>query len=147
MVRRMWAHPYFRRPPPKSTGPEVFNDSFLRSVFGQRWVSRSADVLATVTYFTAYSIAQSYRRFVPVRLSEVIVSGGGVFNRTLMSHLKRLLEPLPIRSIAHHGLHPQAKEPVAFALLALRAIRHQPNHLPSTTGASHARILGNLTPT
>jgi anhydro-N-acetylmuramic acid kinase len=146
MVRRMWAHPYFRRPPPKSTGPEVFNESFLQSVCGRRWASRGLDVLATLTYFTAYSIAESSRRFIPARLHEMIVSGGGVFNRTLMNHLKRLLHPLPVRSIARHGLHPQAKEPVAFALLALRAIRHQPNHLPSTTGASHAHILGTLTP-
>lgn len=146
MIRRLWAHPYFRRQPPKSTGPELFNEEWLHTIFRRRWTSPGLDALATVTYFTAHSIAESYRRFVPVRLHEVIISGGGVFNRTLMNHLKRLLHPLPVRSIAAYGLHPQAKEPVAFACLALQALRGRINHLPQTTGASGPRILGTLTP-
>ncbi len=146
MIRHLWAHPYFRRQPPKSTGPELFNEEWLHTIFGRRWTQCGLDVLATITYFTAHSIAESYRRFIPVRLQEVIVSGGGVFNRTLMNHLTHLLHPLPIRSIAAYGLHPQAKEPVAFACLALRALRGRINHLPQTTGASGPRILGTLTP-
>ncbi|MBI3087312.1 MAG: anhydro-N-acetylmuramic acid kinase [Candidatus Omnitrophica bacterium] len=145
-VRRMWRHPYFRRPPPKSTGRELFNDAFLAEMFGRRWWARGADAAATVTYFTAYSIAESYRRFLPVQPREVIVSGGGVRNQTLMRHLTALLHPVPVRSIERYGLPAQAKEPAAFAFLALRAIRGQMNHLPSTTGASGPRLLGSLTP-
>jgi anhydro-N-acetylmuramic acid kinase len=103
-------------------------------------------VLATLTYFTAYSIAHSYRRFVPNRIREVIVSGGGVHNRTLMGHLERLCAAVPVRSIARYGIPPQAKEPVAFAFLGLRTLQGRVNHLPRTTGARHARILGTLTP-
>ena len=143
-VARLWRHPYFRRPPPKSTGPETFNAQLLEDVFGRRWTPRATDVLATVTYFTAFSVAKSYRRFLPTPPREVIVSGGGALNRTLMRHLATLLRPIPVRSIASYGLHPQAKEPIAFALLALRALRGQANHLPSTTGASRARILGTI---
>jgi len=143
-VRRMWAHPYFRRRPPKSTGRELFNDRFLTDAFGRRW-ARPQDVLATVTYFTAFSIAESYRRFVPAGLREVIVSGGGAKNRTLMTHLRTLLRPTPVRSIERYGLPAQAKEPVAFAFLALRALQGRINHVPSTTGASGPRILGSLT--
>ncbi len=146
MIRRLWAHPYFRRPPPKSTGLELFNEEWLHTILGRRWTHGGLDVLATVTYFTAHSIVESYRRFVPVRLHEVIVSGGGALNRTLMGHLAVLLAPIPVCSIAAYGLHPQAKEPVAFALLALRAFRGRINHLPQTTGASGPRILGTLTP-
>ena len=145
-LKRLLAHPYFRRPPPKSTGPELFNESLLAEAFGRRWWRRGVDVLATVTYFTACAIADSYRRFVRVPIREVIVSGGGVKNRTLMVHLKRLLAPVPVRSIASYGLEPQAKEPVAFAFLALRALQGRSNHLPHTTGARARRQLGILVP-
>jgi anhydro-N-acetylmuramic acid kinase len=107
-------------------------------------MERTADVLATLTYFTAYSIAESYRRFLPTMPREVIVSGGGCLNRALMRHLTQMLAPISVRSIARDGLPPQAKEPVAFAFLGLRALRGQINHLPGTTGASRACVLGML---
>ena len=145
-VERLWRHPYFRQAPPKSTGRELFNESLLRHIFGARLTQSPKDVLATITYFTAFSIVESYRRFVPHRLREIIVSGGGVHNRTLMSHIGTLASPIPVRSIERYGIPTQAKEPVAFAFLALRAFRHQINHLPRTTGARTACILGALTP-
>ena len=143
-VDRLWRHPYFRRSPPKSTGPELFNEPLLRQVFGPRLAASPLDVLATVTYFTAYSIAQSLRRFVPHRLTELIASGGGVRNRTLMRHLTRLLAPVPVRSIERYGIPVQAKEPAAFAFLALRTLQGRINHLPHTTGARSACVLGAL---
>lgn len=144
-VERFWHHPYFRLSPPKSTGRELFNEAFLAREFGSL-LRRPLDALATATYFTAYSIAESYRRFAPQRLREVIVSGGGVHNHTLMRHLSRLLAPVPVRSIAQHGIPPQAKEPAAFAWLALQTTQGRVNHLPATTGARAARILGAITP-
>ena len=144
-VGRLWRHPYFRRPPPKSTGRELFNEAWLRQIFGSRRGRAWHDVLATVTYFTAYSVAESYRRFMPHRLHEVIASGGGVYNRTLMDHLGTLLAPVPVRSIERYGIPAQAKEPMAFAFLALRAIQGRANHVPHTTGASSACLLGALT--
>ena len=145
-VARLWRHPYFRRRPPKSTGRELFNEQLLRRVFGSSLARTPHDMLATVTYFTAYIIAESYRRYVPHRLREVIVSGGGVRNATLIRHLANLLAPLPVRSIERFGLSAQAKEPAAFAFLALRALRGRINHLPETTGARHACVLGSITP-
>lgn len=145
-AERFWRHPYFRRPPPKSTGPELFNEPLLRQLFGARVTGAPLDVLATVTYFTAYSIAQSYRMFLDRRVREIIVSGGGVRNRTLMDHLSRLAAPVPVRSIERYGIPAQAKEPAAFAYLALQALRRRPNHLPETTGASTRCLLGSLTP-
>ncbi|MBI4598430.1 MAG: anhydro-N-acetylmuramic acid kinase [Candidatus Omnitrophica bacterium] len=145
LAKRLWQHPYFRRPPPKSTGRELFNERLLRDIFGSRLSRAPHAVLSTVTYFTAYSIVESYHRFAPYRLREIIVSGGGVYNRTLMDHLTRLAAPAPVRSIADYGIPPQAKEPAAFAYLALRALQGRVNHLPSTTGAKTACILGSLT--
>ncbi|MBI4343284.1 MAG: anhydro-N-acetylmuramic acid kinase [Candidatus Omnitrophica bacterium] len=145
-VERLWRLPYFHRPPPKSTGRELFNEGLLREIFGSALARSPRDVLATLTYFTAYSIAQSYRRFVAHRLREVIVSGGGVFNRTLMRHLAGCCAPVPLRPIEHYGVPAQAKEPVAFAYLALRALQQRINHLPSATGAKAGCILGAITP-
>ncbi|MBI3083013.1 MAG: anhydro-N-acetylmuramic acid kinase [Candidatus Omnitrophica bacterium] len=145
-VERLWRHPYFRRAPPKSTGREVFGEALLRQVFGARLRTSPHDVLATVTYFTAHSIVESYRRFIPSRLREVVVSGGGLRNRTLMRHLTRLLAPVPVRTIERYGIPAQAKEPVAFAFLALRALQGRINHLPATTGARKPCVLGTLTP-
>jgi anhydro-N-acetylmuramic acid kinase len=144
-VEQLWRHPYFRQPPPKSTGRELFNETLLRAIFGRRLTVAVHDVLATVTYFTAYSIVESIRRFVPHRLREVIVSGGGVHNRTLMRHLVRLFAPTPVRSIERYGIPPQAKEPAAFAFFALSALKKRVNHLPETTGAKEACVLGTLT--
>lgn len=145
-VTRLSSHPYFHTAPPKSTGPELFNEQFLTQQLGPRWTQRLEDTLTTLTYLTAYTIAESYRRFVPITLREVIVSGGGTLNRTLITHLAELLDPIPVRSIAHYGLHPQAKEPVAFAFLGLRTLHRRINHLPSTTGATRACVLGTLVP-
>jgi len=145
-VERLWRHPYFRKSPPKSTGPELFNDALLRQTFGSRLATAPADVLATVTYFTASSMARSLRRFIPHRLAEVIISGGGVRNRTLMQHLARFLAPVPVCSIERYGIPAQAKEPAAFAFLAWRALQGRVNHLPHTTGARSACVLGALVP-
>jgi len=145
-VERLWRLPYFCRTPPKSTGRELFNEALLRHVFGPRVTRAPLDVLATVTYFTAYSIAESYRRFFRRHPREVIVSGGGARNRTLMDHLTRLLHPVLVRPIDRYGIPSQAKEPVAFAYLALRALQGRVNHLPRTTGAHTACVLGVLAP-
>lgn len=144
-VAQLWRHPYFHATPPKSTGRELFSETLLRQTFGARLRTTPRDVLATVTYFTAYSIAESYRRFVPIRLREVIASGGGVRNRTLMDHLTRLLAPVPVHSIERYGIPAQAKEPLAFAFLALRAWQGRINHVPAATGATQACVLGSLT--
>lgn len=144
-VARLWRLPYFRLRPPKSTGRELFNEQLLRQTFGSQLKRAPLDALATITYFTAHSIAESYRRFFPHRLNEVIVSGGGARNRTLMRHLTRLLAPAAVHSIERYGIPAQAKEPVAFAFLALTAVKGRANHLPAATGAKKARVLGALT--
>ncbi len=151
-VLQMAKHPFFLRKPPKSTGRELFNATFiparLKSKLKRRTPNAAADLLATLNYFTAYMIAESYRRFVPNRwaLSEVIVSGGGARNATLMNHLRRLLSLVSVTTIERYGLPSQAKEPAAFAYFGLCAVEGRINHLPASTGASGPRILGKITP-
>jgi len=134
-------HPYFQKQPPKSTGKELFN---LTLVPRRLWREKPEDILATLTYFTAWAIADSYYAFAPFGLTEVLVSGGGALNPVLMNHLKQLLYPADVRIQDEFKLQPQAKEPLAFAFFALRALHHQTNHLPSVTGAKRPVILGKL---
>lgn len=144
-VDALLRHPYFRKRPPKSTGREEFGIDFLKKHFGRALSRRSEDVLATLTYFTVLTIHESLKRFAPLPLQEVVVSGGGVKNLTLMRHLGKLLSPTPVRTIESLGIPAQAKEPIAFAFFALRALQGRTNHLPSTTGARRAVILGKIT--
>ena len=144
-VNAMMRYSYFQKKPPKSTGREEFGEAFLKKYLGRDWVKRPYDTLATLTYFTATSIHESLSRFSPRSLKEVIISGGGAKNLTLMNHLKKLFSPVRVYSVEKLGIPVQAKEPIAFAFLALRALRGQINHLPSATGARCACVLGKIT--
>jgi anhydro-N-acetylmuramic acid kinase len=128
---RAWArlarHPYFRERPPKSTGRETFGDAM-------------APDIATATFLTSWSIGAAVRRFGV----EIVVSGGGVYNATLMRQLADFVWPAPVRSIEEFGWHPLAKEPAAFALLAVLALRGIPNNVPSATGARRAVVMGRI---
>jgi anhydro-N-acetylmuramic acid kinase len=139
-------HPYFRQPPPKSTGRELFGREFLMDRCERELRRRPADVLATLAFLTARSVADAIARFVKTPLQEVIVSGGGMFNRTLMSQLEWTLWPVVPRPITVYGFHPMAKEPAAFALLAVEALRRRPANLPSVTGARRPVVLGKILP-
>lgn len=145
-VQMKWAdsmmkHPYFRRRPPKSMGREEFGAGFLHRYLG-RFIQRSPyDVLASLNYFTAFTIFEGLKK---LKVKKMIVSGGGAKNRTLMHHLRKLFSPVPVRSIEELGIPAQAKEPIAFAFFGLRALQRKTNHLPQTTGARHATILGKI---
>lgn len=147
VVNQMYRHAYFKKIPPKSTGKELFNEKFVPPTLKKKIYDQPYDVLNTLTYFTAYTIAESYKKFIfpKYKLSEIVISGGGAFNQTLMEHLKNLFVPVPVCSIQKYGIHPQAKEPLAFAFFALWAIHGKINHLSSTTGASHSLVLGKIT--
>ena len=125
------ANPYFRRKAPKSCGREQFGREFTRMLIetGLPLV----DLIATATELTVQTIARS------IEADEVIASGGGVHNKFLM---ERLGELIPVRSSAEFGIDPDAKEAIAFAVLAYECARGRPGNLPSATGARRAVILG-----
>jgi anhydro-N-acetylmuramic acid kinase len=139
-------HPYFRKPPPKSTGRELFSREFLLERCGRELKRRPADVIATLTFFTAKTVGDALARVVKKPLQEVIVSGGGLYNRTLLSQLEWTLWPAVPRPITVYGIHPLAKEPAAFALLAVEALRRRPGNVPSVTGARRPVVLGKILP-
>ncbi|HEX2914321.1 MAG TPA: anhydro-N-acetylmuramic acid kinase [Chloroflexia bacterium] len=143
------SHPYFEAPAPKSTGRELFGDAYCDNAIrrASELGLSPADTMATLTAFTAKSIALGIRRFKPEgRLDELIVSGGGARNPVLM---EMLAEWLPGVEVAHHdkfGIKAEAKEAVAFALMGYELLRNRPANVPACTGATRPVLLGKLAP-
>jgi len=135
------AHPYFDRPPPKSTGREVWRLSALPGVEALS----GADLVATVTRFVAEGIARALERhLLPLGLDEVWVAGGGAKNPVLLGHLKELLEVPVIAFPEATGLDASVREPLAFALLGYLRWLGLPNVLPQTTGAKRPAVMGKV---
>jgi len=139
--------PYFQIKPPRTTGRELFGAQRAARYWSQavRQGLKPNDIVATLTMFTARSIEHAYRTYLPSLPDEIIVSGGGAKNKTLMKMLAEQLEPVPVKTSDEFGLGIEAKEAVAFAVLAYETWHKRPGNLPSATGASRAVILGNIT--
>jgi anhydro-N-acetylmuramic acid kinase len=143
LVRELLAHPFFAIPPPKSTGRETFGVAFVGPLL-RRFAGREADLVRTLTRFVAEGIAGGIRRHGRRRVEEVVVSGGGAANRTLMADLREILAPVTVRSLAELGMDPDAKEAVAFAVLANETLFGRAGNLPAATGAAGPRVLGKI---
>jgi anhydro-N-acetylmuramic acid kinase len=139
---------YFRLPPPKTTGRELFGAQFADPFIdrAQAAGATAADIIATFTAFTAQSIADQYRRFLPGRPDEVVVGGGGSRNPSLMGLLTELLDPAQIRLHEEFGLPSLGREAVYFALMGHEALHGRPNTIPACTGASHSVVMGKVVP-
>jgi anhydro-N-acetylmuramic acid kinase len=150
LLAELLEHPYFQRPPPKSTGRETFGRAYVASLVERITpVSRDdwADLIATLTAFTAHTIAGAVIRWAhPGPAGELVVTGGGSLNPVLVEMLSAALETVPVRTGDALGLRPEAKEALAFALLAWAHVRGVPGNLPEVTGAAGPRVLGSLTP-
>lgn len=130
LVAELLGHPYFAQQPPKTTGRELFGVQFARSLMGR---AEPADLVATATAFTARSIADSYRRFLgPV--DEVFVGGGGARNPVLMRMLSEALPGARVETHEAVGMNSDAKEAIAFALLANDCILGLPTNVSGATG-------------
>lgn len=146
LLAALLAHPYLRRRPPKSTGRELFGAPFVAPLLARARTARARrDLVATLTAFTARSIADAYRRFLrPV--DECFVSGGGAHNRTLLRHLAEALPGTRVRTSAAAGVDPDAKEAVAFALLGWAHLAGLENTVPAATGARRPVVAGAVWP-
>jgi anhydro-N-acetylmuramic acid kinase len=144
----MLAEPYFVEQPPKSTGRELFGAQFADPLIdrAQQDGLSTPDILATLTAFTAHSIADQYRRFLPGRPDEVVVGGGGARNPVLMELLSELLDPAQIRLHEDFGLPSLGREAVYFALMGHEALHGRPNTVPSCTGALRPVVMGKVLP-
>jgi len=142
LLDRLRAEPYFRLAPPKSTGKELFNGAYLAGALGGRRLETD-DLVATLTALTARAIADEAVRH---GLAELVVSGGGTRNATLMAWLAAALPGVAIRPSDAFGIPEGAKEGLLVALIGLLTLAGRPATIPSCTGARHASILGSITP-
>ncbi|MBQ4648669.1 MAG: anhydro-N-acetylmuramic acid kinase [Clostridia bacterium] len=148
LLEKLLSDPYYKKAPPKTTGREMFGKEYCQSIAGITKDIPKTDVITTVTALTATVIANSYRDFIePVcKADELIVGGGGSYNPTLMGFLKAEMEKYNVKVFTQEdkGQSSDAKEAVAFALLAYYTIQGLPSNLPSATGAKYPAILGKI---
>ena len=151
LLTALLAHSYLSKPPPKTTGREEFGSPFADNLYRDAVHSgvKNLDILTTVTAFTARTIADSYKQWIlpKYNLSEILLSGGGSHNHTLIKFLAEYLSlSIKIYSIDKFGISPNAKEALAFAILANETISGNPNNIPSATGAKESVIMGKVIP-
>lgn len=141
-------HPFFQEPPPKSTGRELFSPEYLQQCLQAvaPYQLSPADTLATLTDFTAATIANSYEQFLPQHPEQVVLCGGGSRNGYLRRCLQTRLEGSRVMTTDDLGLSSDAKEAIAFAVLAYWRHHQIPGNVPSVTGAQGPVLLGELHP-
>ncbi|MCI0348044.1 MAG: anhydro-N-acetylmuramic acid kinase [Acidobacteriales bacterium] len=161
VLRQLLRMPFFQQPPPRTAGREEFGREFVTRFinhfrYSSQHTATKEDMLATATALTAASIADSIQKFVlapkrrgrepGTRTWELIASGGGTHNRTLMRMIAGRIQKLPIRlrTTDEFGLPSEAKEAVAFAVLAYQTWNQQAGNIPSATGARRAAVLGKV---
>ena len=142
--------PYYTKALPKTTGRELFGTQYTEKILRWQEAHRipETDLVATVTDLTAWSIASAYEQYVLPKhhASRLVVGGGGSYNKTLLGFLRERFAPygVTVQTQEDLGLSSDAKEAVAFALLADRCVRGLPNTLPSVTGAQKPSVMGKI---
>lgn len=139
---------YFDLKPPKSTGRELFGEHYSKNIFDKAKSLNisNEDIIATLTYFVAKSISDSYKNFLPQIPKKVIISGGGAKNESIKNFLKELLPYSKIQTTNDYGLNSDAKESIAFALFAYCTVFGITNNLTSATGADKNVVMGKICP-
>lgn len=150
LLSELMSHPFISTLTPKTTGREDFGIHFAEKIVSeakQRSI-KDSDILATLTEFTAKSIYENYKKFVFPKhdVSEVILSGGGTHNLTLVKYLKGYFGDTAVVKIDGYGISSDAKEAVAFAILANETLANHPGNVPNVTGAECPVILGKIVP-
>ncbi|MCY4351786.1 MAG: anhydro-N-acetylmuramic acid kinase [Gemmatimonadetes bacterium] len=142
----LMAHPFFDMKPPKSTGREDFGTDMVQKILD--WEGKEEDLVRTATQFTVECIVQGLKRFVLPRceIHEVIASGGGTKNPIMMDFLDRALGNIAFKLLDDLGMASEAKEAIAFAILAYQTVSGHPGNVPSVTGADKQVVLGSITP-
>ncbi len=127
---------YFKLPPPKSTGRELFDERYADKFLD---LGNKENIIATVSYFSAYTISQELQKY---KINKVYTSGGGIHNKFIMEHLKSMNPSIQFLTHSEFEINCQYKEAILFSLLALTCYHRIPNNIPSSTGARRATILG-----
>ncbi len=146
LVSQLLKQKFFAQKPPKSLDKNEFGNAYLNQYFAVNNTLNVPDLLATLTYFTAAAITKAVTDFVPKNAQkELVVSGGGCYNQTLLKFLQELLPHVKVTTTLAYGINPQAKEAAAFALFGWLALKRRVNHCARATGARENTILGKIT--
>ena len=153
LLERLMQDPFFRTPPPRSTGRERFGAALVDALARERGLEPGrepgwADLLATLSALTVRSVSEALTEWVlPQGVDRVILTGGGARNPVLARGIREALAPVPVETGEESlGMDPGAREAAAFALLAWAFLAGVPGNVPRCTGASGPRILGSWTP-
>lgn len=138
---------YFKSRPPKSTGREFYNKTFVKKIITKSKKIPKENIIRTVTEFTAYSIYYNIIHFIKKRdLSEILVSGGGADNILIMNCLQSYFKKSVVKKLEYNGIDSANKEAVLFAVLANETLSGNYGNVPSSTGAEKKVILGKICP-
>jgi len=148
LVGEWLKHPFFQLSPPKTTGREMFGHTYAMECLAacREYGLSDNDCIATLTELTVQTIADYIAKFVTEQnpIDALYVSGGGVHNRTIMRRLSELLSDTSVEPVDNSGISADAKEAIAFAILANEALHGNAGNLPSATGASVRKVLGKF---
>ena len=145
LLAKMLAEPYIHRPPPKSTGRELFNLPWIEFRLAAHPEAAPRDVLRTLCELTVESVASAIERFAP-HTKELYLCGGGARNPLIVSRLAERVAPVGVETTERLGVHPDWVEAAAFAWLAMRTLAGESGNAPAVTGAGREAILGGIYP-
>ena len=140
-------HPYFNLEIPKTTGREMFGEHFTKSILEKYHSCEPNDLIHTFTWFTAYSIAYHYKKYLisEYGLKKCIIGGGGAYNSYLLELIRNEIPEVTVMTQEEHGFSSEAKEALAFVILGNQTYHRRPSNVTSATGAKKSVILGQIT--
>ncbi|PRR81787.1 Anhydro-N-acetylmuramic acid kinase [Clostridium vincentii] len=146
MLKNLMDHPYLKKTPPKTTGREDFGEDFVKNLLEKFKDIKPEDIVKTVTAYTAFSIVDSYKKFVlpKTKLDKVLLAGGGTHNKVLIQLIKDGLKGIDVFTQDEIGYSSDAKEAIAFAILGNETLNKKTSNVAAATGAKRNVILGNI---
>lgn len=153
LLNELKKHPFLNKKAPKTTGREMFGLNYAREIVekAKELNMKDEDIVATVTNFTSFTIIDAYRKFIDGNIDQIIISGGGSYNSTLIDMIKEYVyrvfsSKVRVLTFEELGLSSDAKEATAFAVLAYQSFKGRKNNVPQITGAKKQVVLGDITP-
>lgn len=146
LLDRLMEDPYLSRKPPKTTGREYYGPGYVEKImaYADKNHISDADLMATVTAFTAETIRYSIEHYFPIKPDRLIIGGGGSMNKTLLQDIAEILPGCKVMTNEDMGYDSNAKEAVAFAVLANEALFAGCNNVPTVTGAKNPVAMGKI---
>lgn len=144
LLDMLMAIPFIKELPPKSTGREMFGNTFTKEILGLFQKEKKEDLIHTLTEYTIASIVFAYKNLIKITVDEVIFSGGGAKNSYMMARLKDALAPTKVMRLEDLGFDSKLKEAVAFVILGNETLLRQSSNIKNATGSKKHAILGQI---